>query len=201
MTDNPTPNDVPTTPTESTPAEAKNTEQHMIPKSRFDEVNEARKQLQAQIDELTAQQAAQREQELAEQNRYKELFEDAQQRLAQLDSLNEQATRYQEALQATNKARLERIPEARRTLVPDYDDPVKLGAWLDANEALLIDPGKPTPPPADGSAGSSGSTDAPGLPAGVQTLTDIARQHGYTVNSERIAKIARQKNQSSSSQE
>jgi hypothetical protein len=41
-----------------------------------------------------------------------------------------------------------------RSLVPEYDDALKLAAWLDANAAVFS---RPTPPPLDGRAGGNGT--------------------------------------------
>ena len=55
--------------------------------------------------------------------------------------------------QAANERRIAAIPEQMRTLVPEYDDPLKLAAWLDANAAVFS---RPAPPPMDGRAGGNG---------------------------------------------
>jgi len=204
MTDTPnTDNAAPEQPQSESPASSQTeNSDHMIPRTRFNEVNEQRKEALAKLEAYEKNERERREKELAEQNKYKELYEEAQQKLSQLGTVQEQATRYQKAVQATNEARLARIPDERRSLVPDYDDPVKLGAWLDENEALLTTPGKPTPPPADGSAGGGGSSsDAPGLPPGVQQAADIARQLGYSVNTDRVAELSRRNQQPTDNQE
>jgi hypothetical protein len=41
-----------------------------------------------------------------------------------------------------------------KSLVPEYDDPLKLAAWLDANAAVFS---RPAPPPLDGRAGGNGT--------------------------------------------
>lgn len=176
-------------------AEPKNTE-HMIPKSRLDEVLSERNELRERLEALEQSQQQQREQELAEQNRFKELYEEAQQQLATLQQTQEAAQRYQQALQATNEARLARIPEDKRGLVPDYDDPVKLGAWLDNAEALLAEPSKPKPASLDGGSGGGGDakSSSTALPPGVQSAAEIARQMGYEVDESRIARFTRKPN-------
>jgi len=178
--------------TESTPPAGAQSTEHMIPKSRFDDVNNKYKDLQAQFDQLQAAQLEKEKTELAEQNKFQELYEQAKQELDSLKSVKETATRYQEALHATNQSRIEQVPEDKRSLVPEYDDPVKLGAWLDDNLSLIIDPGKPAPPKLDGGSGATGdSSSEKGLSAEMQSIADIARQHGYKVDSERVAKHAR----------
>jgi multidrug efflux pump subunit AcrA (membrane-fusion protein) len=173
-----------------TPAEATPTE-HMIPKSRFDEVNNQLRELKAQLEQTQSERQRQAEQKLAEEKRWQELAEQRQVEIEKLTSIQDQVTRYQSALQATNEARLAQIPEDKLTLVPEYDDPVKLGAWLDANIAIITEPSKPRPPSLNGGSGSAGN-DAPALPAGVQNAMDLARQYtGLTLNEERVAQLAR----------
>lgn len=177
---------------QNTPAEVTKTE-HMIPKSRFDEVNNKLKQLQKQIDDTAAAQADKEKQSLLEQNKYKELYEALLKEHEPLKQAQEKATRYQTALEASNQARLERIPEDKRGLIPEYDDPVKLGAWLDRNLAIITEPSKPQPPNLNGAAGGGGSAreSASTLSADAQSVLSIAQQLGYQVNPERAAQFAR----------
>lgn len=140
--------------TESPPAEAQTTE-HMIPKSRLDQALNERNELRERLTQLEAAQKKTNDEALVEQNRYKELYEQARSELDTLKAAKEQATRYSAALQATNEARLKQVPEEKQSYVPEYDDPVKLGTWLDENLPKLVTPGKPTPPPMDGSAGAT----------------------------------------------
>ena len=90
------------------------------------------------------------EQELAEQEKYKEL---ADKYRAQVDELTPVQERYNamiEQLRESNEKRIEDLPEAMRSLVPEYDDPAKLRAWLDANADKLR---KPQAPSLNGGAG------------------------------------------------
>ena len=78
---------------------------------------------------------------LAEQGKYKELYEAAQSRIAALEPMEARVTALTEATQAANERRIAAIPETMRTLVPEYDDPFKLAAWLDANAATFAGQG------------------------------------------------------------
>lgn len=178
--------------TESTPPSQAQNSEHMIPKTRFDEVNNQFKELKAQLEQLQTQKQQQAEQELAEQNKWQELAEQRKQELERLQTVQESATRYQTALQATNESRIASVPEDKRTLIPEYDDPVKLGAWLDKNLALIVEPSKPTPPSLDGGSGGSGGN-KPAISATHESIADIAKQYGYSVDKERIAEYAKQK--------
>ncbi len=87
---------------------------------------------------------------LAEQGRYKELYEAALAKAQTADTLQERLDALIAQAQAANERRVAAIPEGMRSLVPDYDDPLKVAAWLDANSAVFQ---KPQAPPLDGRAG------------------------------------------------
>jgi hypothetical protein len=93
---------------------------------------------------------------LAEQGKFKELFEKAQPKIAEYDALKERYDALMAQVQETNARRIATIPEAMKSLVPDYDDPTRLAAWLDANSAVFA---KPVAPSLDGRAG--GNSGAP----------------------------------------
>lgn len=109
---------------------------------------------------LKAQEGAQAA-ALAEQGKYKELYEVAQAKTAELEPLKEQYEAMVAAVQATNAARIATIPDGMKTLVPEYADPMKTAAWLDANSAVFQ---KPLAPSLDGRAGGQGG--------GAATVTD-----------------------------
>lgn len=166
------------------PAEAQTTETHMIPKSRFDEVNQRAKDAEARLAEMQASADTAREAQLREQERYRELYEEAQAKLSTLSTFQETATKYQQALQANNEARLAQIPEDKRLLVPEYDDPVKLSAWLDNATSLLATPSAPKPPKLDGGAGGAKvpATGDDKLTDAQLALKQLAAQRGYLRN-------------------
>lgn len=108
--------------------------------------------------EKTAAEKAKAEAEanaLAEQGRYKELFEKSQPKLNEYDTLKERYDALIAQVQDANARRIAAIPDSMKSLVPEYDDPQRLAAWLDANSAVFQ---KPTAPSLDGRAGgNSGS--------------------------------------------
>lgn len=194
MSDNPnadTPKEKELQPPESPPPpEAKNPE-HMIPKSRFDEALTERNELRERLAALESTKRDEEEQRLVEQNRYKELYEG---RKADIDKLNEieaEKTRYAEAFKSSMQSRIERIPEDRRSLIPEYDDPIKLGLWLDRNESLITEPPKPTPPSLDGGSGGGSGTGVAALSANHQSLMDLARASGYDIKADDVAQHAK----------
>lgn len=177
---------------ESPSTETLNTENH-VPQSRFNQVISEKKALERQLADLAKAQSEKENQTLAEQNRYKELYEKLLSEHEPLKQSHEKATRYQTALESSNQARLQRIPEDKRSLIPEYDDPVKLGEWLDRNASLISEASKPIAPNLNGAAGGGGSAreSASSVSPAVQGLLDIARQNGYSVNPERVAQFAK----------
>lgn len=94
---------------------------------------------------------------LVEQGKYKELWEQAQPKAAELDTLKERYETMIAQVQATNDKRIAAIPEGMKGLVPEYDDPLKVAAWLDANSAVFQ---KQPAPSLDAGAGSNGKIGA-----------------------------------------
>jgi multidrug efflux pump subunit AcrA (membrane-fusion protein) len=90
---------------------------------------------------------------MAEQGKFKELYQSAKAKADERDALQERLDALMTQAQAANERRINAIPEQMRSLVPEYDDPLKLAAWLDANAAVFS---RPAPPPMDGRAGGNG---------------------------------------------
>ena len=91
---------------------------------------------------------------LAEQGEYRTLYESVKAKADAADALQERLDAITAQAQAANERRIAAIPDAMKSLVPEYDDPLKLAAWLDANAAVFS---RPTPPPLDGRAGGNGT--------------------------------------------
>lgn len=91
---------------------------------------------------------------MAEQGKFKELYQSAKAKADAADALQERLDALMTQAQAANERRINAIPEQMRSLVPEYDDPLKLAAWLDANAAVFS---RPAPPPMDGRAGGNGT--------------------------------------------
>lgn len=155
------------------PAEAQKTEtpaEVMIPKARFDEVNNALKKLQGDAAEQAKAQAAAEAKALAEQGKYKELFEKQQADLAAAEAKARESElkllRREAAAQTSLPAALaERLQgETLEEMVADAK------AMLDAVEPLK----DKTPVPGNGGrpkvAGPSGSK-----PASITPITDVRR--------------------------
>ncbi len=73
---------------ESTPPAEAQTTEHMIPKTRFDQVNEERKRLADELAKRDAESKKLQEEQMTEQQKYKEL---AEARAAELEDMRKQA--------------------------------------------------------------------------------------------------------------
>ena len=91
---------------------------------------------------------------MAEQGKFKELYQSAKAKADAADALQERLDAITAQAQAANERRIAAISDAMKSLVPEYDDALKLSAWLDANAAVFS---RPTPPPLDGRAGGNGT--------------------------------------------
>jgi multidrug efflux pump subunit AcrA (membrane-fusion protein) len=124
---------------------------------------------------------------MAEQGKFKELYQSAKAKADAADALQERLDAITAQAQAANERRIAAIPEAMKSLVPEYDDPLKLAAWLDANAAVFS---RPTPPPLDGRAGGNGTpatvTDAEVLDFATRMRIDPAH-----VDRAKLAKLKR----------
>jgi hypothetical protein len=113
------------------------------------ELKEARERLKAIEDAQRKTEEAYQ----AELGEYKPLYEKTK---AEVETLRAQAKRVEE-IETTFKdmlqKRLDAIPEQNRKRVPEFDDPLKTMAWLDANADLF---GQRTAPNLD--AGAQGDT-------------------------------------------
>ena len=89
---------------------------------------------------------------LAEQGKYKELWEKSQAQLNEYEPMKARLQELTERTQQANEARIKAIPDSMKGLVPEYDDPFKLSAWLDANQTVFQ---KPPAPSLDAGAGGN----------------------------------------------
>ena len=124
---------------------------------------------------------------MAEQGKFKELYQSAKAKADAADALQERLDAITAQAQAANERRIAAIPEHMRSLVPEYDDALKLAAWLDANAAVFS---RPAPPPLDGRAGGNGTpatvTDAEVLDFATRMRIDPAH-----VDRAKLAKLKR----------
>ena len=130
------------------------------------------------LEDVQAQQAQREQEALAEQGRWKELAEKRQAELDKLSPYQQRAEQLEATLRAANEARINRLPENMRGLVPTEYAPEKLASWLDTNAALLV---RPTPPATDAGAGGSGG--------GTVIVTDADRAQAAAANANGYANV------------
>ena len=119
-------------------AESKNTEQeHMIPKSRFDEINQKYQDEAKRRAALEKQIEENQKKRLKEQEDYKALYEQAEGELAELKPKAERLTTYEATLKETLDAAVAEIPENKRTLIPSEYSVDQQLKWISQNRALL----------------------------------------------------------------
>ena len=90
------------------------------------------------------------ESRLVEQKEWQTLAEQRAGEVKELEAYKDMYTGMVDTVAENNVRRVEAIPEAMQGLVPNFDDPIKLSGWLDANAQLL---NKPLAPTVNGSAG------------------------------------------------
>ena len=172
------------------PAQTNSEPAQLSPEQLRAEVEALRKEAAKWRTQLRQTEKAQADAEahrLKEQGEYKTLYETAAEKAARADALQERLDAITAQAQAANERRIAAIPEHMRSLVPEYDDALKLAAWLDANAAVFS---RPAPPPLDGRAGGNGTpatvTDAEVLDFATRMRIDPAH-----VDRAKLAKLKR----------
>ncbi len=126
------------------PAGAQTTEQeNRVPQTRLNEViaerNAARDslvQLQQQIDAMQADR-------LKEKEDYKKLYELSQKTLDDIKPQAEQMEAMRASIITMVNAEIERLPEDKRAMVPQFDDPRQTFDWLREHGPTLMRPSAP----------------------------------------------------------
>lgn len=120
----------------NTPEAAK---EHMIPKSRFDEINTNYKTVKEQLDKILADQVKADEEGKKKQGKFEELYNTAKTDLDGFKSKaeqNEGRVKELESLFGTMlEAKLESIPEEMRELIPENLTPEAKLAWIEKAQA------------------------------------------------------------------
>lgn len=161
--------------TQNTSDDSKNTEnEHMIPKSRFDEINTKAKKLEDELRKIEEERQKEIEERLVEQQQYKELAEKRGKDLAELQAKAQKVDAYEQTLTAVYEASLQELPEDMRDLVPEELSIQQKLNWLSKNKARLLKP--ISPDLGAGKRGGGGSSDAKLTPE----EADIAKRFGMT---------------------
>lgn len=110
---------------------------------------------------------------LEEQGNFSELKTQLQAEIESLRPTAERATALEAIIRDSNAARIEKVPEMYRAMIPTDYPPEKLQGWLNANEALMTKPPAPNFNAGAGN-GSGGSGTQPPQLTGEEL--EIARQ-------------------------
>jgi len=160
--------------TEGSPAEVDNTESHMIPKARFDEVNARMKEFEKQLKAKEEALKKSQQERLEEKEEYKTLYEKATAELSEIKPLAEQVESWREVMENLYQAQIADIPEEYISLIPEDLSIEKRLNWLAKNKALIMKPVAPNI--GAGQRGSSGSKSRQLTPE----EQEVAKRFGYS---------------------
>ena len=119
-------------------AETEKTEkEHMIPKSRFDEINQRLQDAEKKTKALEKSLQDTEKKRLKEQEDYKALYEGAEGELADLKPKAERLAIYEATLKETLETAIAEIPESKRSLIPSEYSVDQQLKWISQNRALL----------------------------------------------------------------
>lgn len=82
--------------------------------------------------------------EAEKRGEWERLATERAQEIEALKAVKEKADKFEAQIKALNEARINRIPEAMRVLVPTGYTPEALAEWLDKSELVLVKPQAPT---------------------------------------------------------
>ena len=119
-------------------AEAEKNKEHMIPKSRLDEVLAKNKELNDRLAAIEKAQTLAEEKRLAEANNFKELYEKQKVELEGLKPKAGAADEYEKTLQSVLETQVAELPETMRGLVPEEMSTNQKLTWLAKNKPLLL---------------------------------------------------------------
>ena len=147
-----------------TPQQTEATNSDLFPRDYVEKLRQEAADYRTKLRQFEEQQQKAEEERLAKSSQWQELAEKRAQELAALTPIKERYEAMLTALAESNKKRIDQVPEHLRSLVPEYDDPARVAAWLDANWQALTD--KPIAPNLNGGTGNGTQR------AKVITLTD-----------------------------
>lgn len=182
-------------PTPGASAEEKPNDFPKLPEWAQSEMQALRREAAAHREKkLEAERAAKAAEDarLTEQQKWQELADKRGKELEGLKPIQERLTAYETAFKTALHKRLEAIPDQFKTLVPEFDDPVKTWGWLDANQHLFT---ARKAPGLDGGAQDQSGKQAPQLTA-QEVLAAKAMGLTLEVYAKRKAEAAAQRDQS-----
>jgi hypothetical protein len=125
-------------------------QEQMVPMSRFREVIDEKNKYKDENDKRDQAEEKRKRKELEEQGKYKELLAEKDKELETAGKTKEQLTQYEETVQEVLAQELEKIPDDKKTLIPDELSTVAKLKYIAKNRALLMGEksttGAPIPP-------------------------------------------------------
>lgn len=125
-------------------------QEQMIPASRFKEVIEEKNKYKEELEKRQKAEEKQKQKELEEQGKYQELLAEKDKELELASKSKEELAQHQEALQEILESELEKIPEDKRSLIPEELPTVAKLKYIAKNRAILTggkdNTGAPVPP-------------------------------------------------------
>jgi hypothetical protein len=125
-------------------------QEQMVPMSRFREVIDEKNKFKEEIDKRDQAEEKRKRKELEEQGKYKEILAEKDKELESAGKTKEQLTQYEETVQEVLAQELEKIPDDKKTLIPDELSTVAKLKYIAKNRALLMGEksttGAPIPP-------------------------------------------------------
>jgi len=115
----------------------------LIPKSRFDEVNKGRKAAEKELAAYKKASAEAEEKRLQDNEEYKTLSDKYAKEIAELKPRAEVGEEQEKTLQKILEARIERIPEHLRALVPSGYSTMDQLKYIEDNDENLTKPSGP----------------------------------------------------------
>ena len=114
------------------------TQEQMIPTSRFREVIEEKNKYKDELDKRQKTEEKQKQKELEEQGKYQELLAQKDKELETAGKSKEQLTQYEETLGEILESELEKIPEDKKSLIPDELSVMAKLKYIAKNRTLLM---------------------------------------------------------------
>jgi type IV secretory pathway VirB10-like protein len=148
--------------------------EHMIPKSRLDEVLALNKTFADRLAALEQERKDEVEKRLAEQNQWKELAEKRGAELTEAQGKAAKVAEYEKTLESLLEKQVGEIPEEKRALIPTYGTTQQRLEWIAANRAILT-----APKPFDIGAGKQGGAEGKKIELTAEEL-EVARKFGMT---------------------
>jgi ribonucleoside-triphosphate reductase len=155
-----------------------NKNEHMIPKSRFDEVNNSLKELQTQLDKFNKEKEQADLEVKKKKGEFEELYNTTQQELETYKTNSKQTSERVEQLegiiQTLVDAELEAVPEDFRDLVPENFTAEQKLSWItNAKKKGLFGSTQPNKEEQELGGATNQQTQQPQVDVGKMSITDL----------------------------